>query len=388
MRGLWAVALVTLREGIRSRSLPVLWGLFAAALLGVHMASSSETPEERFRVLLGASGQMAHVILGRAAVLLGALSHPQELRQRTLQTLFAKPLRRGTYLAGKCLGLSGILLVLAGILGATGCTAVALLPGLDRPVLRAPFTGLGREGDAWRFQAPGGSAPDALEVRLAMAEPPSSLTASLSGPDGLRLAVPLTFNAGGEAQARLPVTRVPPQGPLEIRLPLPPRQVAEVALLATSSNTPLLFGQVLLGDWCQAAALCTLALAASTVLSAPVALFLALGLTALAHGHPLLRDLETLLQRQAARAETRQGQPPGSLLKTLHALQYLTPDLSEADLCPALDRAEMPARRPFPILGSELPPRDPLVWTGGVCLFYACAYLVLGIAGLSASELP
>jgi hypothetical protein len=393
MRGLWAVALVTLREGTRSRSLPVLWTLFAAALLGVHATSSSETPEERFRALLGASGQMAHLILMLSAVLLGALSHPQELRQRTLQTLFAKPLRRGTYLAGKCLGLSVLLLVLAGILGATGCAAVTVLSDLDRPGLRVPFTGLGREGDAWRFQASGDRAPSALEVRLAMAEPPASLTASLSGPDGLRLEVPLRFNAGGEAQAILPVTPAPPRGPIEVRLPLPPRGVEDVTLLAASSNTPLLFGQVLLGDWCQAVALCALALAASTALSAPVALFMALGLTALAHNHPLLKDLETLLQRQAARAGSRQGQPPGSRLKALHALGFLTPDLSEADLCPALDRAEMPvrARHVVPLAGRLRLPAvwtvHPLVWTGATCLIYACLYLALGLAGLTFSEL-
>lgn len=392
MKGLWAVALVTLREGTRSRSLPVLWALFAAALLGIHAASSSETPEERFRALLGAGGQMAHLILMLSAVLLGALAHPQELRQRTLQTLFAKPLRRGTYLAGKCLGLALLLLVLAGILGATHCAAVAMLPDLGRSGLRVLLTGLGREGDAWRFQAPGDRAPRALEVQLGMALPPASLTASLSGPDGLRLEVPLSFNAGGEAQALLPVL-APLRGTLEVRLPLHPRCVEDVKLLAASSNTPLLFSQVLLGDWCQAAALCALALAASTVLSAPVALFLALGLTTLAHSHPLLKDLEILLQRQPARTEGRQGQPPGSLVKTLHALRFVTPDLSEADLCPALDRAEMPvrARHVIPLPSHLGLPAvwtvHPLVWTGATCLLYACLYLFLGLAGVAFSEL-
>lgn len=292
--------MLTLREGLRARSLPVLGLLFAGSLILTASLSRGAPPAERFRVLLSAVGQGAHLLLLLSALLTGALAHPQEIRRRSIQHLLSKPLGRGTYLAGKWLGLCGTLLVLAAGLGALAGISLACLPG---------------EG---RIQA-----------------------------------------------------------------------------------YPLLLGQALLGDWALASALAAAALAASTLLSGPVALFAALGLAALAHGHPLLADLEKILvrePRQAAHPHDEfeaildpEPEGPSSaaapIRGALRALRRATPNASGAgdaapsawlgagvDLCPALDRAET---LPWESLWRAL----------AVCALYAAAYLGLGWAGISRAEI-
>ena len=67
MRRVAAIALTTLREGSRSRTLPVLWGIFAGTLLIPALLDTGSTAEERFRATLAAGGQSAHLLLVLAA---------------------------------------------------------------------------------------------------------------------------------------------------------------------------------------------------------------------------------------------------------------------------------------------------------------------------------
>lgn len=364
-----AVALLTLKEGLAPRTVGVLWALLAASLAGAVFLGDGESADDRLRLALSSGGQATHALLLLSAAVLGAFTHAQELRRRHHLLLFAKPIRKGSYLAGKCLGLWASLLVLAALFAGTSWLAVALAAG-PGTALRAPLPPRGQEDGAWVFEAGPGEPPRALEIRLKLAEPPANLEALVScdGTEPVRIA--LAVNPGGEGQTSLPEALRKP-GVFRVRLPLPPQAVAEVRLVASSSRYGLLLARAALGDWLQAGTVAAAALAASTFLSAPVALFLATGLLCLGQGHELLRDLELLLQRSAERAA--KGTPPDlTLPRTVAALRWTMPDLTQVDLCGDLDQA---------VLGRGLPLRGTLL-----CAAYAAGFLLAGMAAFSFRE--
>ena len=356
------MASVTLREGLRGRTLPGLWAVFLAALLAA--AAGSDSPEDRLRGVLSAAGGACHFLLVLSGIVLGALALRREQASRVLLQALSKPLGRGTWLMGKLAGLLLLLGILAGAFAATASAAVALLPGAGGlKVLRVPRQALSGCGAVWRFARPGG--PARLEALLAVSESPGTLEAEVSG-----RRVPLEINARGEAQAPLPEAL--PAGDLTVRLRLPadiPRDAVRLRILEDSGAYPSLLARAALGDWALAGVLCAAALAGSTVLSGPVALFLALGLAVASHGHPLLCDLETLLANRAAHS----GSPPPAAVRILEALRAATPDAERADLCGFLDLCEEP-------------PPGALGKAARAVLPYGAAAALLGLLGMRRLE--
>lgn len=354
----WAVSLVTLREGLRGWTLPGLWAVFAASLLA---SGSGEAPvEDRLRGLLSASGTSGRALLILAAVLLGALALRREHASRILLQQMARPLGRGTYFLGKLAGLVLLLGLLAGAFAATASLAAAALSGAgDLRILLVPLP-----GDAGRFERT--REPSRIRALLYASESPGRIEAEISGDGGGPLRVALVVNARSEAEAVLPPAL--PEGGLRVRL-VPDFPSAEVRLFSDSAAYPGLLARAFLADWALAAFLCAAALAASTVLSAPVALFLALGLTVTCHGHGLLGDLEAILSQRAARA----GAPPPAATGVLRGLRLLTPDASADGMGEALDRCESP---PDGALGRAVSGLLP----------YGAAAVILGLAGMRRLE--
>ena len=386
MRQAWAVARLTLKEGLRARTLPVLAVLFALTLaLTAAATGSAATPQERFRALLSASGQGTHLLLLLAATTLGALSYPQEARRKTLLHLFSKPLSRGAYLAGKWAGLAALLLLLGAACSAVA-TAFIASTGSAAPsgarAIQVPLGLLGAEavpaGTRWRFAPSPGRAPSLLQVSLAVSPPPSLDAVLSQGGGGVTVTLP--FNSSGDAESVLPPLQPGPDGGYAVVLPLSANRVLPgpegVRLVALSPNYPGLLVQAMLGDWIQAVTLCALALAVSLFVSAPVALFTAATLTLMAHAHPLVKDLEGLIARQDRIEAAAPAAPSRHALvaREVGNLRYATPDLAALELCPALALAES---RPW----------WDVSWTALACLPYALAGLLLAWIGLSRAEL-
>ncbi|GEM_PF-5287072 len=396
MTAVRAVARLALRESLRSWTLAALTTLFSGALL---LAALTADPQDRFRVLLGAAGQASHLLLLLSSLLLGALALPQEISRRSVFHLFSKPLGRGAYLLGRWIGLSSTLLILALLFWAVSTAAVS-----GRGHIRLPRNPVSGTPVACTFRLAGEPAAERIEAELDLAEPPARLEGSLRDASGLR---PLLFtvNTWGNASAELPALTPLPDGTCEVFLPLPPGAVGRLRMISTTGSPATLLAGVLLVDWAQASFLGAAALAASTFLSGPVALFCAAGLACLSYGHGLMHDLEAILLRPAAlqnRSPFELAEPAPLVREAsgthrfLTALRLATPDLAEMNLGGSLEQAESPplqdrSRHPLmgPLLGSraEVLLERPATGALTCCSLYSAAALSLGWLCLSRREL-
>ncbi len=130
-RQLAALATTTFREAIRDR---ILYSLlfFAALLLLVSVAMQEFTIGDQDKVVrstaLGAIRMFGSII----SLFLGIGLVYKELERKTIYTLVAKPLNRGTFLLGKYLGLMGVIAVQLGLMGLMYVALLTLQQGFPQ----------------------------------------------------------------------------------------------------------------------------------------------------------------------------------------------------------------------------------------------------------------
>lgn len=167
--GMPAVALLTVRETWRSRLGFVYLAVAAGFLLAVPRLTAVDDGDRlKLSVLAITTG------IGFVAVLLALLVAPAGLRrdldQRIAYTVFAKPLRRSTYLLGRWVGSLLWLLSGAAVLSLAGVVAVGLqfrsLPELRRTVVPTGWEQVSAAGEV--------SATDASKERMSLAGLPGN----------------------------------------------------------------------------------------------------------------------------------------------------------------------------------------------------------------------
>lgn len=120
MRNLWAVAKMTVLECLRSKFAVIFAALLAVCVLGMGLSFKGDgTLKGRLQTFLDYSTTLTQVLLGLLTLLLASHITARDMRDKTIFTVAAKPLRRTTYVAGRWLGV--VLLdavLLAGSMGA------------------------------------------------------------------------------------------------------------------------------------------------------------------------------------------------------------------------------------------------------------------------------
>lgn len=122
-----AVALVTLREGLRARMWTV-WILYAAVLAGLPALLGGTPPEALGPALSAAAYQALAALALLTAVLAGVRILPRAIEGRLLLALLSKPLRRGEYAAGVAGGIAALCGVLVGGMAILGGAVLASVP--------------------------------------------------------------------------------------------------------------------------------------------------------------------------------------------------------------------------------------------------------------------
>jgi Cu-processing system permease protein len=123
-----AIAQVTYREAVRNR---VLYSLlvFVAALLLISGILDRITLGQTGRVVLDLGLAAVHLSGALIAIYLGVSLMAREISGRTLHVVLAKPVRRGSFLLGKYLGLVATLGLLVGAMGLALLAAVLAFGG-------------------------------------------------------------------------------------------------------------------------------------------------------------------------------------------------------------------------------------------------------------------
>jgi len=111
MSKILAVALTTIRETIRSRTLQNLFVL-SLLLIGLSPVLGNMAGAEKGKVILDLSLASVHLCGALIAILVGAGLVSKETDRKIIQTIITKPVARWEFYAGKYLGFLGILLLL------------------------------------------------------------------------------------------------------------------------------------------------------------------------------------------------------------------------------------------------------------------------------------
>jgi ABC-type transport system involved in multi-copper enzyme maturation permease subunit len=126
MNRIWALALITYREGIRSRS---LFGILAFALfvLGLNIAVAGFFMREIGKVTVDMN-LSALTFSGLLLVFFVALHlMAKDIDKKTIQLVFSKPVSRGAYIVGKYLGILMFILVSLMVLAVFSVATVFLV---------------------------------------------------------------------------------------------------------------------------------------------------------------------------------------------------------------------------------------------------------------------
>lgn len=145
MNGVWAVARLAFRESARNR---VLHALLAAVLLVTLVAHvfawvSGDEPVRRLKVVADLSLTGIALLGTLAAIFLGTHLVYQEVERRTIYTVLARPIGRGSFLVGKYLGLLGIMGLASLIM------AVAFFASYGFAILTLPAPGVDASALPW-----------------------------------------------------------------------------------------------------------------------------------------------------------------------------------------------------------------------------------------------
>lgn len=134
MNAVGAVARLAFRESARNRVLHALLGAMLLVVVVAHVFAwvSGDEPARRLKVVTDLSLTGIALLGTLAAIFLGTHLVHQEVERRTVYTVLARPIGRGSFLVGKYLGLLAIMgvasLVMAVIFFASYGFAVATLP--------------------------------------------------------------------------------------------------------------------------------------------------------------------------------------------------------------------------------------------------------------------
>lgn len=112
---IWTIAATTLTELIRSRVFYFL-GIFALIVLGAGSFLSDFSFEEQIKVLKDTSLGSMSIFTTVLAIAATAMLIPNDIEDRTLYTILAKPITRFEYLLGKIGGVFLLLLVLVALM--------------------------------------------------------------------------------------------------------------------------------------------------------------------------------------------------------------------------------------------------------------------------------
>jgi ABC-type transport system involved in multi-copper enzyme maturation permease subunit len=126
MTTLWPIAVITFKEGIRSRAVYGI-SLFAIMLLGLSLVISYMAPRDVGKVAV----DMALSTISFSGLLIvlfiGINLMAKDLDRRTIYMVLAKPISRGEYLVGKFFGMMLILIVAILIISGLSTLSLVLL---------------------------------------------------------------------------------------------------------------------------------------------------------------------------------------------------------------------------------------------------------------------
>jgi Cu-processing system permease protein len=114
---IWAIAVNTVRESLRSK---LLYGLlfFAVLMIGAGAVVATLSYVESDRILQDIGLGSVRLFGVAIAILVGINLIHREVERRTVYTILSKPLSRGEFLVGKCLGLTLTIWLQMAIMGA------------------------------------------------------------------------------------------------------------------------------------------------------------------------------------------------------------------------------------------------------------------------------
>lgn len=117
---LWAIALVTFRQGLRTR----LWILVPPAILVMILADLSSPRFDPVFETVPATISMSLLVMAVLALVVGTFfatySLPAELESKVAQSVVTKPVGRAEIVGGKTLGMSLVVLLMVGCVGVAG----------------------------------------------------------------------------------------------------------------------------------------------------------------------------------------------------------------------------------------------------------------------------
>ena len=117
---LWAIALVTFRQGLRTR----LWVLVPPAILVMILADLSSPRFDPVFEAVPATISMSLLVMAVLAFIVGTFfatySLPAELESKVAQSVVTKPVGRAEIVGGKTLGMSLVVLLVVGCVGVAG----------------------------------------------------------------------------------------------------------------------------------------------------------------------------------------------------------------------------------------------------------------------------
>jgi ABC-type transport system involved in multi-copper enzyme maturation permease subunit len=113
------IAINTLREALRKKTLHVLIGLGLLVMLALPVIPTTDEPDARIKMMLVVFFQVVVLLCIAGVIFLSATSLPHEIEDRTIYGILSKPIARVKVIMGKILGfalLSAILLAIFGLL--------------------------------------------------------------------------------------------------------------------------------------------------------------------------------------------------------------------------------------------------------------------------------
>jgi Cu-processing system permease protein len=126
MNALWAIAIITFKEGIRNRAFYGI-SLLALLLLGGNLLLSGMVMQEVDKVAVDMA-LSAVAFIGLLVVLfVGINLLAKDLDRKTIYTVLARPISRGGYILGKFAGMLLLLLTSMGLLSAFGILSILLV---------------------------------------------------------------------------------------------------------------------------------------------------------------------------------------------------------------------------------------------------------------------
>ncbi len=131
MKRVLAIASIAIRNAVRSRMVISLLAMLLLAVIGIPLSVQGDgTLEGHVRIVIGYTMGFASALLGLSALWAGALAVSQEIAERQIHLLAAKPVHRFQIWLGKWLGLMAVNTVL---LAASGAATYGLLRWTTQP---------------------------------------------------------------------------------------------------------------------------------------------------------------------------------------------------------------------------------------------------------------